>query len=193
MRHEAVTALWLVRHARPQVEPGLCYGALDLAADPDRTRETAQALALQLPRGAPVSCSPLQRCEHLMTALCGLRADLTFKTDPRLAEMDFGDWEGRRWDDIGRAALDAWTADFAQHRPGGGESVVQFMQRVGMAFDEARAGAQPHIWITHAGVIRAARLLASGVRVPASADQWPAEAVNFGAWTSLTLQGLRPA
>ncbi len=182
-----MTALWLVRHARPQVEPGVCYGALDLVADPDHTREAAQALALQLPRGAPVSCSPLQRCEHLMAALCGLRADLTFKTDPRLAEMDFGDWEGRRWHDIGRAALDAWTADFAQHRPGGGESVVQFMQRVGVAFDEARAGRQPHIWITHAGVIRAARLLAGGVRTVDQASQWPVDGTDFGQCTLVSI------
>jgi alpha-ribazole phosphatase len=186
-------SLWLVRHGRPVVEPGVCYGALDLAADPGHTLEAARALASQLPRGAPVRCSPLQRCEHLMTALCALRADLTFETDPRLVEMDFGDWEGRRWDAIGCAALDAWTADFAQHRPGGGESVAQFMQRVGAAFDEAGATGQTHIWITHAGVIRAARLLAAGVRLPKSADQWPAESVDFGGCTSLTLQGFRPA
>ena len=36
------------------------------------------------------------------------------------------------------------------------------------------------LWITHAGVIRAVRLLLAGVRVVERADQWPREAVPFG-------------
>ena len=34
--------LWLVRHAQPLVDAGVCYGRLDVAADPAATvRETA--------------------------------------------------------------------------------------------------------------------------------------------------------
>lgn len=181
--------LWLIRHAQPLVEAGVCYGRLDLAADAQATRVCAQALAQALPPGMAVVTSPLQRCEQLAHVLLGLRPDLTLKPDARLQEMDFGAWEGQRWDALGRPALDDWTADFAGHRPGGGESVQQLMQRVAAAWDEARgesAAASDTAWITHAGVIRAATLLHQGQRHVSRADQWPATAPGFGEWCVLT-------
>lgn len=85
--------LWLLRHAPVLAAPGLCYGRTDLPADPAATRRAAETLALQLPRGTVVKTSPLQRCELLALDLQALRPDLAFKTDARLAEMDFGAWE----------------------------------------------------------------------------------------------------
>jgi alpha-ribazole phosphatase len=173
--------LWLARHAQPVIEPGVCYGQLDVPAVVEATAACARELAKALPNGIKIICSPLQRCEQLAHVLCGLRADLAYKTDPRLQEMDFGQWEGQRWDDIGAAALDAWVADFARYRPGGGESVDAFMQRVAAVWDES-AGAAETLWITHAGVIRAATLLQSGQRSVDRASQWPADAPAFGGW-----------
>jgi alpha-ribazole phosphatase len=43
------------------------------------------------------------------------------------------------------------------------------------------------VWITHAGVIRAAGLLARGVTHLDDASQWPREAPGFGAWTVVDL------
>ncbi len=179
--------LWLVRHAQPLVEPGICYGQLDVAADPHATHICAQALAKVLPPGIAVTSSPLQRCEQLMPVLLGLQPDLTLKTDARLQEMDFGDWEGRAWADIPRAELDAWTADFADYAVGKtGESVARFMARIASAFDEL-PGTSDTLWITHAGVIRAAQLLARGVRQVERANEWPAQALAYGQWCKLGL------
>jgi alpha-ribazole phosphatase len=172
--------LWLARHAQPLVAPGICYGALDVAADAQATRAAAQRLAAVLPSGIQVASSTLQRCEQLAQALSALRPDLALAFDPRLREMDFGSWEGQRWDAIGQPALEAWTADFAQHRPGGAESVQQFMQRVTAAWDAV--GTAHTLWITHAGVIRAAGLLRQGIRHIDHADQWPHAAPGFGEW-----------
>lgn len=180
--------LWLVRHARPLVAPGVCYGALDVAADAAATQEAAGALAAELPHGITVHASPLQRCEQLTQVLRGLRPDLTYKTDSRLAEMDFGAWEGRRWDAIARVELDAWTDAFASWRCGGGECVQGFMARVAAAWDEACTQDQPVVWITHAGVIRAATLLAQGLRQIGRADQWPVDAPAFGQWRTVDLR-----
>jgi alpha-ribazole phosphatase len=177
--------LWLVRHAQPLIAPGICYGQLDVPADVEATAACARTLAEALPHGIPIICSPLQRCEQLAHVLLGLRADLTYKIDPRLQEMDFGQWEGQRWDDIGAAALDAWVADFPHHRPGGGESVQSFMHRVAAAWDEAR-GPSGAVWITHAGVIRAATLLQQGQRQIDQAAHWPAVAPGFGSWIQLS-------
>ncbi|AEG92740.1 histidine phosphatase family protein [Ramlibacter tataouinensis] len=179
--------LWLVRHARPIVQEGICYGATDLPADPQATLEAARALAAALPTGLAVRCSPLRRCLQLAQALHALRPDLAHETDARLAEMDFGTWEGQRWDAIGRTAFEAWMADFARHRCGGGESVAVLMARVGQAMAEVRAGHRDVLWISHAGVVRAARMLARGVPAPAQASDWPADGVGFGAAHCLDL------
>jgi alpha-ribazole phosphatase len=179
--------LWLVRHAQPLIEPGVCYGVLDVAADLVATRQAAQTLAQCLPNQAQVVTSPLQRCELLAKHLCGLRPDLTCKTDARLAEMNFGSFEGQRWDRINAQAYDDWTADFWQHRFGGVESVADVMARVACAWDEAMRLEKQPVWITHAGVIRAASLLVKGVRQVKDAAQWPSEAPAFGAFCDMTL------
>lgn len=175
--------LWLARHAHPLVEPGTCYGALDVGADETATRLAAEGLAKTLPEGLAARHSPLRRCEQLAQALQRLRPDLTLKPDLRLREMNFGNWEGRTWQAIGPDALAAWTDDFANHRPGGGESVTEFMQRVAAAW--AEIGSAPALWITHAGVIRAATLFTRGQRHIARADQWPTWAPNYGEWTQI--------
>jgi alpha-ribazole phosphatase len=180
-----VTRLWLVRHATPLVAAGTCYGALDVAAAAQATQQAAQALARALPQGAVLRSSTLQRCTQLATALCALRTDLSFTTDSRLREMDFGSWEGRRWDALDAAALQAWSDDFAHHRPGGGESVHGFMARVTQAWDEAPTTGTDLVWITHAGVIRAATLLHTDQVPVTQAAQWPAAACGFGQWRVL--------
>lgn len=188
--------LWLVRHAQPLIDAGICYGRLDMAAEADATAQCAARLAAQLPAGLRMVSSPLQRCEQLAHALHALRPDLAYKTDARLQEMDFGQWEGRAWQAIARAELEAWTDDFAHYQAGhDGDSVTRFMARVGAAFDDltlrpqrpAMAQESGVLWITHAGVIRAVELLAQGVRHIERADQWPVEAPKYGQWRTLAL------
>jgi len=177
-------ALWIVRHARPLIAAGICYGVMDVQADAAETEQAARALAAALPMGAVLRVSPLTRCQQLARALCASRADLQARTDPRLREMDFGCWEGVAWDAIPRAALQAWTDDFGKHRFGGVESSNEVLARVARVWDEDQ-GEHDTVWITHAGVARAAHLLADGVRVLARADQWPLEAPGYGQWLQL--------
>lgn len=176
-----MAAVWLVRHAVPLIAPGTCYGRLDMPADATATQQAAEALAAALPTGTVVWSSPRKRCTALANALLSLRPDLSYRQDARLAEMDFGGWEGRAWDALPRAALDAWTADFAHHTPGGGESVAVFMARVAAAWDTLPPDG-PVAWIAHGGVARAATLIAQGRRHIARADDWPHDGPGFGAW-----------
>ena len=101
--------------------------------------------------------------------------------------MHFGQWEDRPWAEIDKAELTDWTADFAHYRAGGtGESVTQFMARVADAFDELDP-ALDTVWLTHAGVIRAATLIAQGIRHISRADEWPTDAPAYGQWCKLTI------
>ncbi len=180
-----MTTLWLARHAQVQIAAGVCYGALDVAADPAATWAAARALADAVPVGLMVRVSPLQRCKQLAHDIQGLRPDLIIEIDARLSELNFGRFEGQRWDSLPQHCFDAWMADFWGHRFGGAESVAELMARVGSAWRQAQRVNQDQVWITHAGVIRAASLLARGVRRVAVASQWPAQAPAYGQWLKL--------
>jgi alpha-ribazole phosphatase len=182
--------LWLVRHAKPLIDPGICYGRQDVAADATATAACAQALSKLLPAGTRVSYSPLQRCAQLAEALRQLRPDLPCSSDPRLQEINFGAWEGQAWRDIAPTELQSWTDGFAEYAVGGsGESTSQVMARVASAFDELRGQADT-LWITHAGVIRAVELIARGTRQITRANEWPVEAPAYGQWCTLELETL---
>jgi alpha-ribazole phosphatase len=153
----------LVRHPQPVVAPGLCYGSTDLAVAPDELARARAALSATLPHDAPIFSSPLRRCAELACRLpC---TSLTF--DARLAEIDFGAWEMRHWDDISRAEVDAWADDMTGYRPGGGESVLQMAVRVASFYAELqRRDHACAIVVCHAGTMRLLSACRDGLSVP---------------------------
>jgi alpha-ribazole phosphatase len=154
------------------------------------TLQAAEAGAALLPPGLPVWVSGLGRAQQLALELGSLRPDLAEPViDTRLNEMDFGHWELQRWDAIPRAAFDPWMADFAHHRFGGAESTQQLIDRVADALDDLRTRAfSEAVWVTHAGVIRAAQFVTLHGRGPIrDASQWPKEAPATGGHLCLHL------
>lgn len=138
--------VYLIRHPRPLAMDGRCYGQLDIEAE--APAPAARRLRGWLPDEVAVLASPLQRTRALA---CALHNAPLF--DGRLMEMNFGDWEGRLWDDIARQEIDAWAADVFDHAPPGGESLRQMQAR---ALDCVQALATPRVaLVTHAGVMRA--------------------------------------
>lgn len=175
--------LWLLRHAPVIAEPGLCYGATDLEAEAEATLAAAQRIAPLLPAGTALLSSPLRRCVALTHAIVALRPDLAAQHDARIAEMNFGAWEGRKWSAIARDEFEAWTGNFADGIAGAnGESVRAFMRRAAEAHDEWLSGEGDALWVTHAGVLRAVTLLRRGIRCPGTAADWPAGDLAFGGW-----------
>lgn len=169
--------LHLVRHLQPTVDAGVCYGRADLAVDPALLEQALPALQARLP-AARVLSSPLLRCASLAQRLS---PDVTF--DARLAELDFGNWELRRWDDIARAEIDAWAADLALYRPGGGESVFSMALRIAAFYDElAHDPAPDTVIVCHAGSIRLLAARHAGLAPEAMARQAAAQphAIAYG-------------
>ena len=182
--------LWLARHAQPLIGAGICYGALDVPADAALTTVAAHSLAEALPKNTVCRISPLRRCQQLATALALLRPDLSIEsstcTDQRLTEMDFGEFEGQAWAAIPKAAVDAWTADFGNHRFGGCESANEVLQRVKAALDDSVALSSNNVlWITHAGVIRALDLCHQGIYQLTLSSEWPREVFEFGCYKAI--------
>lgn len=145
----------LIRHAKPEVAAGVCYGRLDLALAQPVTPVPAQ-IAAALPLPHRIVISPAQRAQDTAAQLRACMPDPpTCEVEPRLREMDFGAWEGQRWDAIPRDALDLWAADLMGARPHGGESPAQVMARVGEWADALDVDADERLWVvTHAGPMR---------------------------------------
>lgn len=185
--------LWLLRHAPVLLPPGLCYGASDVPADEAATRQAAQAAAACLPARLPVWVSGLRRAQQLADALQAHRPDLApARIDSRLNEMDFGCWELQAWNAIPRAFIDDWVNNFAHYRFGGVESTQCVIDRVAQVITGMRAalGADGQaVWITHAGVIRAANYIAAhGSQRPAELDLWPQGAIAPGALQEIVMK-----
>jgi len=173
-------ALILLRHTRPEAAEGLCYGRSDLPLAADFATESAR-LARELPPFTRILSSPLSRCLRLAQALAIARG-CALSVDPRLTEIDFGRWEGQRWDAIARPELDAWAADLTGARPHGGETVAELAARVAAALTDAHSGSVPALIVCHAGVIKAALAARQGEAA------WQAQH-DFGSWLELSTTG----
>jgi len=104
--------------------------------------------------------SPLARCKATARRL-GMDAAI----EPRLIEMDWGEWEGHMLADLRACLGDAMAAEEAKgldFRPPGGESPRGVQARVKPLLAEIAASHRDTAAITHKGVIRAALALAAG-------------------------------
>lgn len=146
--------LFLIRHPRPAIDAGVCYGRSDveLAGDPVFVAaDVAARLRSYLPATAPVYSSPLRRCRQLAEHLH--EAPIS---DGRLMEMNFGEWELQAWDSIPRDHIDQWAADPSGFVPPGGESATQLQARViDFVTSLQLADVMEAVLVTHAGVIKA--------------------------------------
>jgi broad specificity phosphatase PhoE len=104
--------------------------------------------------------SPLERCTATARRL-GVDAAI----EPRLVEMDWGEWEGQTLAELRAAlggAMGAEEAKGLDFRPPGGESPRDVQTRLEPLFAELAASGRDTAAITHKGVIRAALALATG-------------------------------
>lgn len=144
--------LTLLRHPRPRVADGICYGRTDCAADARHEQTVLDELLRALPRQRVLS-SPALRCRGLASRLCA-GWQIPCEIEPRLQEMDFGRWEGLSWEAVPRAELDAWAGQPVDYAPGGGESLCDMAGRVRAWAHEAAAVQADVLAITHGGVMR---------------------------------------
>ncbi len=149
--------LWCWRHPRADGAAGRCIGRTDVPVDPRRARRLAHRIRAvvrheRLPR--VVWVSPLARSRDVGRWLA--RWGFACRVDARLAELDFGSWDGQAWAQVPWSAVQAWEADLRHHAPGGGESLAHLSARV-MAFVAERraAGDTAVLLVGHGGWITA--------------------------------------
>jgi alpha-ribazole phosphatase len=177
-------ALTLWRHPMPRGIEGLCVGQLDVPVDRRKSKRLAHRIRAWTRRHrAPrvVLTSPLSRSADVGRWLS--RWGWRHEIDARLLELDFGAWQGRAWQAIGREQIDAWCGDFAAHRPGGGESTAALLARCSSFLADARNASAVCV-VGHAGWISAAIWLQQASDRPLDASSWPA-AVRYGVMVEL--------
>lgn len=156
-----------LRHPSPKVEPGICYGRLDLDIAEEGHAQIARALEAT-PKVARILASPALRCRKLAEALAE-REGVTPVFDERLWEMHMGEWEGLLWRDIPREVSEPWVADPFNLPTPGGESFRDVQSRVLEAIDDpgreaaARTAPTQTAVVCHAGPIRAVQMAWQGI------------------------------
>ena len=138
--------------------------------------------------------SPLKRARET-ARLLGLRAEWT---DPRLMEMNWGEFEGKRLVDL-RASLGTDMADLEgrglDFRPPGGESPREVAGRLAsFCTDMALEGGGDVLAVAHKGLLRAALVIACGWdmlgKPPVKFDPERALLLDIASDGSLSLQSV---
>ena len=126
--------LILVRHGDSEAAAGLCIGHTDVALSSSGFL-AIQRLAAQWQGEAPrfLFTSDLRRAQQSAQVFAARFATEPL-ADPRLREIDLGEWDGQRWDTI--ATQDAaryrhWADNWLIQEAPGGESFSDVIRRTG--------------------------------------------------------------
>jgi alpha-ribazole phosphatase len=145
--------LLLIRHTRPEADPELCIGQLDVDCAAG-WEPHADRLGKIVPKPDRLYTSPARRCRLLADRLAP-GWQLAPRADARLLELDFGDWEGRPWSSIGHDLKGRADGSHALAPPHG-ETWGALLVRVGAFLDGLGTHAGRVAIVTHAGPVRAA-------------------------------------
>jgi broad specificity phosphatase PhoE len=120
-----------------------------------QAQKLGDLLALETPNA--VYASPLERAQQTalpIAAACGQ----PLQTVEALIEIDFGAWTGESLDQLTcDDAWKRWNADRSQHRPPGGESMLEAQIRVArwLQYVSTNHAGQTVVAVSHGDVIKA--------------------------------------
>lgn len=142
--------IYLIRHTTPDISKEICYGQSDIALAKS-FHEEVQMILPQLPNKVDeVYTSPLSRCLRLTEMI----PHKTLKEVPQLQEMNFGEWELKRWNDIPEDELNPWMENFVNERVPNGESMQMLADRVVGWYSDLQFDVEKVAIVTHAGPLR---------------------------------------
>jgi alpha-ribazole phosphatase len=161
--------LILVRHGKTAWNAQARYqGRADLPLS-DAGRRQAAMLARRLAREEidAVYASDLQRAWEMAVTVAAPHG-LPVRAEPRLLEMDFGDWEGLTYDEVQERypqALAAWEADPLNMAPPGGETLAHVVARVQSLLDDIVRIHPDHtvVLVAHGGPLRVLLCIVMGL------------------------------
>jgi alpha-ribazole phosphatase len=155
-----MTRLLIVRHGQTDWNTARRFqGQRDIPLNPAGQRQAA-ALAERLAGESiqAIYASDLQRAQATALAIAA-RHICPVTAEPRLREVDFGEWEGLTYPEIAASypvGLAAWERNILENAPPGGESVNQLAARVQAVLDDllgADAG-ETLLLVSHGGPLQ---------------------------------------
>ncbi|HEV8402459.1 MAG TPA: histidine phosphatase family protein [Candidatus Limnocylindrales bacterium] len=164
-----MTTIVLVRHASTDLSGKRYSGRGDppLSADGRREAEVlARQLETRLPAGVRIVTSPSRRAHDTATILATRLAPAVIDVDERWLETDVGEVEGLTFDEVAARypeLADRLVAGDAEIDWPGGETGSALAERVAGAWAALLTDAVPTIVVSHAGTLRIARALATGL------------------------------
>lgn len=149
--------LYLVRHTKVNLPLGICYGQSDVGlADTFVDEKNIIIHKLQGLKFDRIFSSPLKRCVLLAESTLSNQLEIIY--DKRLMELNFGDWEGKTWDEIEKTDYaKKWFEDFTGVPCPGGESYQDLLGRAKNFLDDLKKDKTLNnpLIICHSGTIRA--------------------------------------
>lgn len=143
----------VVRHTSVGVEPGICYGVSDVPLSSSADLEIAKVVE-QIDSVKTIYSSPLSRCRKLAEKIAE-KFNLEVIFDDRVIELNFGDWEMKRWVDFEQSPEAVrWFDNYIDNRTPNGESFSMQIARVREFYNEIKESSDNTVVVTHGGVIR---------------------------------------
>jgi alpha-ribazole phosphatase len=174
--------IYLIRHTKPAVARGVCYGQADIDVV-ETFIDEAQKIKPFIPTNIEVIySSPLQRCRKLAEQLFTQPIHLQHE----LKEIHCGEWELREWDAIPKQELQPWMDDFVEVRIPGGESYVDLYKRTSRFFDKVVQEKKSAAIVTHGGVIRSILAHVTNTPLKNSFNQF---AIHYGCVAHINSSG----
>lgn len=139
----------LIRHTKVDVKKGICYGSSDVPLTADYLLDFHK---LNLDNNYDlIITSPLSRCIMMADYI-----EKPYLIDNHIAEISFGDWELKNWDEICSNEIQPWYNNYIDTRPPNGENALDFKIRINQFFEmlQNQYSDKKILVITHAGVIR---------------------------------------
>lgn len=151
--------VYLVRHTSVAVPRGTCYGFTDVPLSSSFIEEASATLEkLKDVKFDAAFTSPLTRCIKL-AIFCGFNNAIQ---DDRIKEMNFGDWEMQRFDDITDSRLQDWYNDWLHVACTNGESFKDQQARVYSFLNDLKKLPYNRVVVfTHGGVLVNASIYAN--------------------------------
>ncbi|MFC2097238.1 alpha-ribazole phosphatase [Bacteroidota bacterium] len=149
--------LYLLRHTKVNTPTGVCYGQTDVELF--STFENEKNTLLDKCRNIKfdkIYSSPLKRCSLLAEAFA-ISPDGVFY-DKRLIEMNFGCWEGKKWDEIEKSKeAKIWFKNYINTACPEGEAYTDLLLRVQNFIDDLKKNDPDKnlLIVSHSGTIRA--------------------------------------
>ncbi|MFD1261446.1 alpha-ribazole phosphatase [Entomomonas asaccharolytica] len=172
--------LYFIRHTAVDVAQGVCYGWSDVGLK-ESFKDEANTVFEQIEaiKFDQVYTSPLSRCTKLAN-YCGYANAIV---DGRLKELNFGDWEMQKWDDIQDPNLQNFYNDWLNIAATNGESFADLYKRFVEFINTLPTNIEKAAIFTHGGIINCGRVYAGVTTVANMFNHTP----SYGSVTVLDI------